>query len=132
MVFVCWQTLRHIPEIGVGIVPIESGALNQAHDGGCTLAGPQGASEKPVFASDGYGPDRVFRPVVVDRQLPVTLEARERSPAFEAVIERSGRGRAVLYLPALQHHPLVKRVSQWLGHQQAGPSPHQTSQGAAL
>ena len=45
MVFVRGQTLQHIFEISVGIVPIESGALNQAHDRGRTLACPQRARE---------------------------------------------------------------------------------------
>ena len=44
-VFVRGQTLQHIFEISVGIVPVESGALNQTHDRGGTLACPQGARE---------------------------------------------------------------------------------------
>ena len=40
MVFVRGQTLQHILEISVGIVPVESGALNKAHDRSCTLACP--------------------------------------------------------------------------------------------
>ena len=41
MAFVRGQTLQHILEIGVRVVPVEPGALNQAHDGGRTLVGPQ-------------------------------------------------------------------------------------------
>jgi hypothetical protein len=44
LVFVRGQTLQHIFEINVGIVPVESGALNQVHDCSCPLACPQGAS----------------------------------------------------------------------------------------
>ena len=50
MVFVRGQALQHVFEIGVGVVPIEPGALNQAHDRSRTLAGPQRAREQPVFA----------------------------------------------------------------------------------
>ena len=39
------QALQHILEVGVRVVPVKSGALNQAHDGGRTLARPQGACE---------------------------------------------------------------------------------------
>ena len=96
-------------------MPIEPGALNQAHDRSRTLARPQRASEQPVFSTNRDGPDLVLRPVVVDWQLSVIQETRERAPALEAVIERSGRGRAVGDLPALQSHPLMKRVGQWPG-----------------
>ena len=41
MVFVREQALQHILEIGVRVVPIKPGALNQAHDRSRTLAGPQ-------------------------------------------------------------------------------------------
>ncbi len=34
VVFVRGQTLQHILEVGVRIVPAEPGALNQAHGGG--------------------------------------------------------------------------------------------------
>ena len=45
MVFVRGQALQHIFEISAGVVPIEPGALNQAHDDGGMLACPQGACE---------------------------------------------------------------------------------------
>ena len=45
MVFVHGQTLQHIFEISVRVVPIEPGALNQAHDRRRPLACPQGARE---------------------------------------------------------------------------------------
>ena len=41
MVFVRGQTLQHILEINVGIVPVESGALNKAHGRSRPLACPQ-------------------------------------------------------------------------------------------
>ena len=45
MVFVRGQTLQYIFQIGIGIMPIEPGALNQAHDRSRTLASPQRARE---------------------------------------------------------------------------------------
>ena len=45
MVFVRGQTLQHIFKISVRVVPVEPGALSQAHDRSCTLACPQGARE---------------------------------------------------------------------------------------
>ena len=45
VVFVRGQTLQHIFQIGIGIMSIEPGALNQAHDGSRTLARPRGARE---------------------------------------------------------------------------------------
>ena len=45
MVFVRGQTLQHIFEVGVGVMPVEPGALTQAHDRSRTLASPQGARE---------------------------------------------------------------------------------------
>ena len=38
MIFVRGQTLHHIFEIGVGVMPVEPGALNQAHNRSRTLA----------------------------------------------------------------------------------------------
>lgn len=38
MIFVLGQTLRHIFEIGVGIMPVQLGALIQTHDHSRTLA----------------------------------------------------------------------------------------------
>ena len=43
MVFVRGQALQHIFEVSVEVVPIEPGALNQAHDDSRTLACLQGA-----------------------------------------------------------------------------------------
>jgi len=41
MVFVRGQTLQYIFEIGIGVMPIEPGALDEAHDRSRTLACPQ-------------------------------------------------------------------------------------------
>ena len=45
MVFVRGQTLKHIFEISISVVPIEPGALNQTHDRIRPLAFPERACE---------------------------------------------------------------------------------------
>ena len=42
IVFLRGQMLQHIFEIGVEVMPVQIGALNQTHDRRRTLAGPQG------------------------------------------------------------------------------------------
>ena len=42
IVFLRGQMLQHIFEIGVEVMPVQIGALNQTHDRIRTLAGPQG------------------------------------------------------------------------------------------
>ncbi len=37
-VFVRRQPSQHIPQVGIRVMPIELGTLNQAHDGSRTLA----------------------------------------------------------------------------------------------
>jgi hypothetical protein len=47
--------------------------------------------------------------------LPVTQEHGQCGQAFQAVVQRFGRGRAVRDLLALQHYPLMKCIGQWFG-----------------
>ena len=96
-------------------MPIELGTLDQAHDGSGTLAGAQRARKQPIVSSNGNRTDLVLDPVVVDRQLPVIEEPRERPPAPEAVVQRFGSGRAVNDFLALQHHPLMHGIGQRFG-----------------
>ena len=42
IVFVRGQMQQHIFEIGIEVMPVQIGALNQTHDRIRTLAGPQG------------------------------------------------------------------------------------------
>ena len=42
------QAVEDVLEIGVGVVAVEAGGLDEAHDGGRTLPGPQTAGEEPV------------------------------------------------------------------------------------
>ena len=82
-------------------MPIELGALTQAHDSRCALTGAQRAGEQSVFSSNSNGSDLVLCPVVVDWQLTIIQKARECTATLDAVIERFGRGRTVSYLDAL-------------------------------
>ena len=106
-VLVGGQPHQDILEVGVRVMPVEPGTLDQAHDGSGALARAQRSGEQPVRAAHGHGPDLVFHPVVVDGQLPVIQETHERAPAPQAVVKRLGRSRAVQELAALEHrkHP---------------------------
>ena len=82
-------------------MPVELGALNQAHHRRSALSGTQGTSKHPVGPADGNRANLVLDPVVIDGQLPVLQKLRQSRPALEAVIQRFGRGRAIGDLPAL-------------------------------
>jgi len=61
-----------------------------------------------IIPPNGDGPDLILDMVVIDRQMPVIHKAGERTPALEAVIDRSGRGRAIGNLLPVRHQPLVQ------------------------
>ena len=84
------QSREHVLEVGIRVVPVHTGRLDQAHDGGRSLARTQAAGKQPVVTTDGNGPDLVLDPVVVDRQLSVIHESGQRSPAPLAVVQRLG------------------------------------------
>lgn len=44
------QLVHHVFEVGVRVVPVELGRLDQAHDGGSALARAQRAGKQPVLA----------------------------------------------------------------------------------
>ena len=104
------QPREHDLEVGIGVMPVHPGRLHQTHHGRRTLARAQAAGKQPVIAANGNRPDLVLDPVVVHGQLPVIDEARQRSPAPEAVIQCPGRRRAVRQLLPLQGHPLVQCI----------------------
>lgn len=84
------QASQHIFQVGIRIMPIELGALNQAHHRSGALARTQGACEQPVAATIGDRANLILDPIVIDRQLRVIQKQRERTPALETVIERFG------------------------------------------
>lgn len=104
------QPLQHIAQVGMRIKPIELFRLDQAHDGGRTLASQQRACKQPVLAPNRNGAHLVLDPVVVDGQSAVVDEPRERLPALEAIVQRPGRGPTVGHQAALRQHPFVQRI----------------------
>ena len=109
MVFVCGQTLQHIFQIFVRVMPVELGALNQTYHSRCPLP----AARCPVRSKpannqlprpNGNRPNLVLNPVVVDRQAPVVNKPAQCHPTFQAVVQRFGSGRPVGDALALQHH----------------------------
>ena len=59
------QACHHIAQVGIRVMPVHARRLDQTHDGGGALARAQAASEEPVVAANGNGPDLVLNPVVV-------------------------------------------------------------------
>ena len=99
-VFLRRQTSQHILDIGIRVMPVEFGALNQTHHRSGALTGAQGASEQPVVATNGNRANLVLNRVIVDGQLPVIQKLCQSRPALETVIERFGRSRAICDLLA--------------------------------
>lgn len=58
------QPREHVLEIGIGVVPVEPGRLNQAHHHSRTLASPQRTRKQPVGPADCNRPDLVLDMVV--------------------------------------------------------------------
>ena len=109
------QPRENVLQIRIGIVPIHARRLHQAHHGRRTLARAQASGEEPVVPPNGNRSDLVLDPVVVHGQLPVICEARQRSPAAQAVVQRPGSRRAVRQFLPLQCHPLVQRIEYRFG-----------------
>ena len=62
------QSDQDVFEVGVGIVAVELGRLDQARNRSGTLARAQAAGEQPVRSSQGPGPDLRFVVVVINGQ----------------------------------------------------------------
>ena len=84
------QARQDVLQIREGIMAIEFGGLDQAHDGGRALAGPQAPGEEPVLPPGGNRANAVFDPVVVDGYLTIAKIMDERRPAPQAVIDGFG------------------------------------------
>jgi len=59
------QAGQDVLQIDIGIVPVHTGRLDQAHDRRSPLAGAQRTRKEPVLATDGNRPDLVLDPVVM-------------------------------------------------------------------
>ena len=106
----CRQPRKHILEIAIRAMPVHACRLNQAHDCRSPFSAAQRPCEEPVFASKRPWPNLVFRPIVVYGYGPVIEVARQRCPAFQAVIECSADGRAFGHQISLGEHPGMKCV----------------------
>src|SRR4029453_5340610 len=76
------QPLEHVPEVGMWVVPVELGRLQQAHHDRGALSGELAAAEQPCLPSHGPGSDLVLQMVVVQRHVAVEQVARERPPVL--------------------------------------------------
>ena len=70
------EPLEDVFEVEIGIVAVELGRLDQAHDDGSSLTSTQRAGEEPVGPAEGDRADSVLDVVVVDRQIAVFKIAR--------------------------------------------------------
>ena len=61
------QPSQNVFEIGVRVVPIHFRGLDQAHDSGRTLSGPQRSCKQPVRTTDCDRTDLILNPIVIDR-----------------------------------------------------------------
>ncbi len=89
---------------------IEFGRLDQAHDRSRTLTRPQRSGKQPVLATERDRTHLVLDPVVVDGQLPIVQEARERLPSPQAVVNGPCRGRAIRHPGSVFAEPGVQLV----------------------
>jgi hypothetical protein len=67
-VWLGWQTPEHVIDVCPRVVPVHTHRLDQTHQGCCAFARAQATGEQPVVAANGYGPDLVLDPIVVNRQ----------------------------------------------------------------
>ena len=68
-------------------MPVKFGRANQTHHCGRSSARAQRSGEQPVIAPDGNRSNLIFDPFVVHGQALVLDEARQRTPALEAVVQ---------------------------------------------
>jgi hypothetical protein len=92
LIALCGQSFEYVFEVGVRIVSVEFGGLDQTGEGGSALAGRQRAGKKPILATRGSGADLLLVVVIVDGQTRVAQVTRQRRPAMQVVVHRFGRG----------------------------------------
>jgi len=82
------QPFEHVLEVRVGLVAVDAGRVQQAHDRGGPFSRAQAPCEQPVRPPECDRTDVVFDPVVRDRHLAIFDEASELTPAVQAVVDR--------------------------------------------
>ena len=110
-----WQPGENVLYVGIRVMPIDLGALNQAHHGGGTLACPQRSRKEPIAPSQCDRTDLVLAPIVVNWHLTVIQLVRQCHPAFYAVVQCFCGGRAVGSLASLQYQPLMQGIGNRFG-----------------
>lgn len=78
----CGQMREHVLQIGVGVVSIEFGGLDQAHDSCRAFAGTHGACKQPILSPHRDRPDLLFNVIVIDGHSPIVEVARQCRPAL--------------------------------------------------
>lgn len=104
------QTRQHIFEIGIRVMPVVARRLDQTHDRSRTFTTAQRPGEEPVLAPQRPRPYLVLTPIIVNGYSPVIEVARQRGPAFQAVIQGFADGRTVVHDIALGNHPGMQRI----------------------
>ena len=85
------QPRQHIFEIGIRIVPIHARRLDQAHDRRRPFAAAKRSGKQPIRTAKRPRSDLVFDWIVVYGDSAIIQVARQRDPAFKAVIQGFGR-----------------------------------------
>ena len=102
------QARQDVFKVTIWIVAVELRRLDQAHDGGGSLAGAQRSRKEPVASTKRHRADSVFDVIVVDRQIAIFEIASERCPTTQAVIDGFACGRPVRHLLTLTSEPLAQ------------------------
>lgn len=71
-----WQAPEHVFDVCPGDAPFYSHRIDQVHHGCGTFARASAASEQPVVAANGDGPDVALDPIVVHGPLPSSAKRR--------------------------------------------------------
>jgi hypothetical protein len=104
------QAREDVLQISIRIMPIEPRRLDQAHDRRRPFAAAQRTCKEPVFTTQRLRSDLVVAPIIVNGYGPVIEIARQRRPAFEAVIQSFVYRRAVVHDLALGDHPGMQSI----------------------
>lgn len=80
------QPRQHTLEIRIRIMPVHASRLDQAHDRHRPFTAAQRSDEQPIGTSKRPRPDRVFHRGIVYGHSTIIQVARQRYPAFQAVV----------------------------------------------
>lgn len=75
------QSFQNVLEVGIYVMPVHAGLMNQAHHCHGALAGPQIHCEQQVATAEGNRPDLDLDPVIIDWKMAnvqITRQATQR------------------------------------------------------